>query len=221
MGVFDDYDKELYDIRYAVTLAVGNLHGGIPQNPDIIEGWIRSKMEDSTDDLINQMVFRTLEDLGLDLEQENYDAAIAEMRKRKTNGFYRTHNEELAVAGRHIKAMLKENASIQWPKRKWGPTNKGTINFIPEHIFIPEYLIGLGVKEPTGIDQRQVNTWRGTSFNYEEFVLDAIVEFTVVTDFEFDPKDWAALWTSAQRNGLGTSRSQGYGTFTVERWDRL
>ena len=125
------------------------------------------------------------------------------------------------IRGRHIKAGIKEAANILWAKERWGPTSKGTRSFFAEHVFIPEDLVPLGTTEPSGIDQRQVNTWRGTSFNYEEYVLDAKPSFTVITDHEFTKDQWGKLWVVFQRNGIGASRSQGFGTFTVEQWDRM
>ena len=75
MGVFDEYDLEQYDNRYAVTLHIPNIHGGIPQDPRVIEGWLRSKFSDS-DTIVQDMVMRTLEELGKPLESEYLDDAV-------------------------------------------------------------------------------------------------------------------------------------------------
>jgi len=220
MGVFDQYDPIQYNIRYAATLHVFDPHGGIPQDPKIIEGWLRSKFSDS-DELVQEMVMRTLEELGKPLDDEHLEDAIESISAKRVNGFYRAPDGQLAIRGRHIKAGIKEAANILWAKDRWGPTNKGTRSFFAEHVFIPEDFIPLGVTEPAGIDQRQVNTFRGTSFNYEEYVLDVYPEFTVITDHEFTDEQWGRLWVVFQRNGLGASRSQGFGTFEVIKWDRL
>jgi hypothetical protein len=42
----------------------------------------------------------------------------------------------------------------------------------------------------------------------------------VITDHDFTPKEWAAIWTAGEQNGLGASRSQGYGRYEVVRWDK-
>ena len=33
-------------------------------------------------------------------------------------------------------------------------------------------------------------------------------------------KEWAAIWLTAEKNGIGASRSQGFGTFKVVAWDK-
>ncbi len=34
-------------------------------------------------------------------------------------------------------------------------------------------------------------------------------------------EDWAMLWAQAEENGLGTSRSMGFGRFTMLAWERI
>ena len=46
------------------------------------------------------------------------------------------------------------------------------------------------------------------------------IPFTVVTDHDFTDKDWAMIWTTGELQGLGASRSQGYGTYTVTKWEK-
>ena len=45
-------------------------------------------------------------------------------------------------------------------------------NWFPEHVFVIEDRLYLGVSEPTGIIQRFVHTPRGTGIQYEEYVND-------------------------------------------------
>ena len=54
-------------------------------------------------------------------------------------------------------------------------------------------------------------------------VLGVVVACTVAdkSDYEFTDDEWAALWLTAERQGLGASRSQGFGRFTVTQWDRI
>lgn len=112
-------------------------------------------------------------------------------------------------------------ANIRWPKDRWGPSNKGTLSFFPEHVFVQEDRIPLGVTEPTGIAQRFVHTWRGSGIQYEEYVDQAKVTFTVATESKFSEEQWALLWLTAEQNGLGASRSQGYGRFEVVGWKAI
>ncbi len=128
--------------------------------------------------------------------------------------------KQLYIEGRQVKAMIKENANIQWPKRRWGISNKGTRSWFAEHVFVAENRIPLSVIEPSGVDQSFVQTWRGSSIKYEEYVNDAEVAFTIVSDTDIGWDDWATLFVSAEKNGLGASRSTGVGTFTVVRFDK-
>lgn len=75
--------------------------------------------------------------------------------------------------------------------------------------------------EPTGVNQKFVHTFRGSGIQYEEFVMNAQIDFTVIADHEFTPEEWAAIWTSGEQQGIGASRSQGYGRYDVTRWDSL
>ena len=144
---------------------------------------------------------------------------------------------QLHVEGRHLKAMVKEAANIRWAKDRWGPTKKGTRSFFAEHVFIAERCIPLWTSTPAGllapvleatrIDQRFVSTFRGTGIQYEEIVDPAIVMFTIHTDHDFSSeKDkggevWPLLFLTAEANGLGASRSQGYGTFSTTRFEQI
>jgi len=35
------------------------------------------------------------------------------------------------------------------------------------------------------------------------------------------PEQWADLWVHAQENGLGALRSQGFGRFFIQQWERI
>ena len=97
---------------------------------------------------------------------------------------------------------------------------------------VAEDQISLGVKEPTGILQKFVHTFRGSGIQYEEYVEDATLSFTVMSDFDFDAprkdkyKDldldqfWGVIMVTMEQQGIGASRSQGYGRFTTTKWER-
>ncbi len=203
-----------YPHRYNGTLVVTCIAGGTPTDPKVAEGWLKTKLADK-DDLIRDAVAEVMVERGVTADEA---AGIVDTNKH-LNGFKRGAHG-LYIEGRQLKACIKEAASIRWPNAKWGPTRKGTRSFFPEHLFVVEDVLPLGVNEPSGVAQRFVHTWRGSGIQYEEYVEDAKVEFTVITDYDFSAEEWALLWLTAEQQGLGASRSQGYGRFEVVRWDK-
>lgn len=215
MGVFDSYRHAAYPYAFTVTLAVGRIVGGTPTDPKVAEGWIKSRLTENKDDLLAAEVAQIMVERGVTAEEAIQEANIL----RHLNGF-RRDDSGLYIEGRQIKAMIKEAANVRWPKRKWGPSNKGTMGFFAEHVFVAEDRVHLGVESPTAIMQRFVHTWRGTGIQYEEYVDDAKVIFTVESDFEFPEEDWALLFLTGGKQGLGASRSQGFGKFDVMGFEK-
>lgn len=213
MSVFAKYQAKAYPHTYTGTLLVGRIAGGTPTDPNKAEGWIRTKLA-AHDDLIREAVAEVMAERGVTADQ-----AAEEVAKNKhLNGFKRDENG-LYLDGRCLKAAIKEAANIRWPKDRWGPSRKGTLSFFAEHVFVQEDKLRLGVTEPTGIAQRFVHTWRGSGIQYEEYVDDAKLDFTIATDYEFTEEQWALLWLTGEQQGIGASRSQGYGRYEVTRWE--
>lgn len=140
---------------------------------------------------------------------------------------------ELYIEGRQAKAMLKEAAMIAVGAGKenagiepkgWGTTRKGMLNFLVEHMFVKEEQILLGVTDPDEVAQSFVHTWRGSGIKLEEIVHGAVVDFTLQCDYDFEGKEpdfWAKVFLRGEQNGLGASRSQGFGTFRVTRFEPI
>lgn len=216
-SVFEDIRRKTYKFRYEVTISVDEIVGGTPSDPKVAEGFIKTKLATDRDDLIREMVANTMVERGMDADQ-----AIEEATKNKhLNGFKRLPDGQLCIEGRHVKAMLKEAANIRWPKGRWGESKKGTKGFFAEHVFVEEDAIALGVTEPTRINTRFVFTWRGTGIQLEEIVENAQITFHIVTDHEFSDNEWGQLFVTAEQNGLGAARSQGFGTFAVISFERV
>lgn len=221
MSVFDKYQQDSYPYRFAGQLHVGVIAGGIPTDPNVAEGWLRTKLGIDKDELIRQQVAETMVERGVTADE----ATEIVNTNKHLNGFKRDEHG-LYYEGRQLKAALKEAASIavaagKLNGRGWGKTNKGLLSYVAEHIFVIEDKLQLGVTEPTGIAQRFVHTFRGSGIQYEEYVEDAKIDFTVMTDHDFSEKEWAAIWTTGEQQGVGASRSQGYGRYEVTRWDRI
>jgi hypothetical protein len=219
-SVFARFEAKSWPYRFAGTLIVGTIAGGTPTDQKVAEGWLKTKLA-AKDDLLREMVAETMAERGVTAEEA---AKIVDANKH-LNGFKRD-DQGLYIEGRQLKAALKEAASVavasgKLDARGWGKTNKGLLAFFAEHVFVVEDKLHLGVTEPTGIVQRFVHTWRGTGIQYEEYVTDAKVSFTVEADHKFTDEQWAHIWLTGERQGIGASRSQGFGRYTVTNWERL
>lgn len=214
-SVFAKYERKVYPHRFSGVLHVGEIAGGIPTDARKAEGWLRSKIE-AKDDTIRSMVAETMVERGVDADE----ATELVVKANNLNGFKRDESG-LYIEGRQLKAAIKEAACVRWPNERWGPTRKGTKSFFAEHVFVEEDRLHLGVNEPTRINQRFVHTFRGSGIQYEEIVEDAKVAFTVETDEAFKAAQWAELWLTGERQGIGASRSLGFGRYSVVQWDKI
>src|SRR5262245_12530449 len=245
-SVFTSYDDSSYPFRFAGELTLEAIVGGFPSDPKVAEGWLRSKLQ-ATDDRIRELVAQTMTDRNVTAEEatkivnemknlngfkrDRFSAtAIVEQEKAMTDGNLSQEEAlrigELYVEGRQLKAAIKEAASVAVAADKlemtgWGKTRKWLTNYLPEHIFVVEDKLHLGVTQPTGVFQQFVHTHRGSSIQYQEYVEQATIRFTVVTDHPFTKRDWAMLWTTGEKQGLGASRSQGYGQYKVTKWEDI
>ena len=226
-GVFDSFRLEAWNHEFAGQLSVVTIVGGVPSNDRVAEGWIKSKLGLTNDRIIQEAVAQTMAERGVTADEAT--KIVNEMKN--LNGFKRD-DKGLYIEGRQLKAAIKEAASValaagKLEKRGWGETNKGLLSFLAEHVFVVEdrlHLVdadGNNITAPTNINQRFVSTFRGTGIQYEEYVAEANISFTVRTDYEFSEKDWAMIWLTGEQQGLGASRSQGYGRYTITRWDAV
>lgn len=219
-SVFAALQPEAYPFVFEGELTVGKIMGGTPSDPRVAEGWLKSRLMDS-EALLQEKVASVMLERGLDAE----GAVKAVDELKHLNGFKRD-DQGLYIEGRQLKAAIKEAASValaagKIPARGWGKTNKGLLSYLAEHVFVVQDRLHLGVAEASGVEQRFVHTWRGTGIQYEEFVLDAKIRFSVVCDHDFKDAEWAAIWMCGEKQGIGASRSQGFGRYAVTRWDRV
>jgi hypothetical protein len=244
-SVFARYIPKAYPHNFSVSLHVGRIAGGIPTDPRVAEGWIRTKLGETSDDAIRAEVATVMAERAVATEVPLTPADKAKMEKeilaevnanRHLNGFKRKpcadcppqgpgacENDKhlLYIEGRQAKAAIKEAANVRWPKDRWGPSRKGTVSFFAEHVFVQQDQIPLGVVEPTEVNQRFVHTWRGSGIQYEEIVADAQINFTLATDYDFTAEQWGLLWLTGEQQGIGATRSQGFGRYVVTKWERI
>lgn len=231
-STFEELRQKIWSHRFSAEIFVPIIMGGIPFDQKVAEGWIKTKMGLNDDALVQEAVAKTMVEMGVTLEK-----AVEEVDKNKhLNGFKRDKNGFLYYEGRCLKAALKEAISVaadagNLQPRGMGLNNrKGVLSFCAEHVMVAETELSLGVKEPTGILQKFVHTYRGSGIQYEEYVENATIRFTVMSDFDFDgPKSaenqkfeefWGTVMVTMEKQGIGASRSQGYGTFTTTKWQR-
>lgn len=219
-SVFARHIPQAWPYRYAGRLHIAALAGGTPSDPKVAEGWLKTKLGDK-DDLIREAVAEIMVERGLDEE-----AATKEVERRKHLNGFRRDSGGLYIEGRQLKAGIKEAASVaravgKLPDR-WGLTKKGIVNFTAEHIQVVEDRLHLGIDEATRVLQSFPKNARTgqTGIQYTEIAEDVEVDFTVISDHEFSDREWAMLWLTAEQQGIGASRSQGFGRYEVVRWER-
>lgn len=222
-SVFASYETRHYPHRFTGTLHVECIAGGTPTSQKVAESWLKTKFADS-DDLIRAKAAEIMVDRGVGIDEATEEV----VKDSHLNGF-RRDERGLYIKGYQLKAALKEAACVaansgNLTTKGWGtPDNKnyakGLKAWFPEHVFVIEDRLHLGVTEPTGVAQRFVHTRNGNGIQYEEYVEDAKIDFTVETDHAFKDAEWAAIWLAAERLGIGATRSQGYGRYTVTRWE--
>lgn len=244
-SAFAEYMSEAWPYTYEGTLHVPRIAGGTPFDERVAEGWLKSKLGDK-DDLIRELVANTMAEQGITAEEATVEVDM----RQHLNGFRRERCErcpprvngntafcdgehQLFIEGRQLKAALKEAASVaiaadKLTMRGWGKTNKGLLSFLAEHVMVMDERLYLGVSAPSAMDmgrmeiiQRFVHTFRGNGIQYEEIVADAEFDFTIKTDYEFSERDWAMIWLTGEQEGIGASRAQGFGRYTLVRWEQV
>lgn len=229
VSIFADFSDKVWKWRFGASVVVESIAGGIPTDERVAESWLRTKIEDS-DEAIRRAVAETMADRGVSAEE-----AVKLVGSAKHFTGFKRDAKGLYIDGRQVKAAVKEAVMVavaagNVPLRSWGVTSKFAKGFVAEHIMIPEnrvYLLtedGNHVTEPTGIVQQFVHTQYGSAPHYKEHVDDARIDFTVITDFDFDGahKDfWRIVWLTGQEQGVGASRSGGFGRYAVTKWDLL
>lgn len=248
-NVFAHLTDTIYPFKFAGRIEVERLMGGTPSDQNVAEGWLRTKLGEATEDQIAQMVAETMASRNV-TETE----ALAEVGKLKhLNGFKSERCDDcptdpreplcaagehpLYIEGRHLKAALKEAASVARSVEnldtRYGSTNKGTLSFVAEHIIVVETVLVIGkqdangkirnVYKPDGIIQSFPKNPRTnqTGIQNTEYVDNAVIDFTVISDYEWKPEEWGAIWLTGGNQGIGASRSQGYGRYNITRWDMI
>jgi hypothetical protein len=220
VSVFAKYHRKYYPYLYNATISVQNIAGGVPSDPKVAEGWLRSKVK-LNDEVIREAVAATMLERNIDR-----DAAIEIVNANKSLNGFRRDAKGLYIPGHYVKACIKEAVSIavnagNLPSRGWGTTGKGSKEWIPEHIFCINDRLHFGADEPDDIEQTFVHVWNGNGIKYEEIMTMVELDFQIETDYKVTDAQWQAIWETGQNNGIGASRRLGHGKFSMTRWEQV
>lgn len=248
MSVFAKYITKAYPYQYAAIAKVGRIAGGTPSDPNVAESWIKTKITGSSDELIRQAVAEIMVERGMPadeaVEELQKNKHLNGFRRTRcaecpaTGAPCADGKHELYIEGRQLKAAIKEASNVRWPNGRWSigkngdavlrfkegterTSGKATRNWMAEHVFVQEDRLMLGVTEPDGVAQRFVHTFRGSGIQYEEFVDNAELHFTIASDAKLSDEQWGLLWLTGEQQGIGASRSQGYGRYEMMEWKAI
>lgn len=218
-SIFAAQQWKAYPYRFAGTLHVGILLGGIPSDDKVAENWLKAKLVPDDDEALRKAVAETMLERGI-----TADEAVKIVADLKTLNGFKRDDDGLYYEGRQLKAALKEAVSIavaagKVDLRGWGQTRKFLTSYFPEHVFVAEERLHVGRTQPDGVQRQFVHSRYGSSIAHSEFVKGVDIHFTVVTDHSFKPDDWAMIWSTGEQNGIGAGRSMGFGTYEVTRWE--
>ena len=194
--------------HYTVTLQFRDrIVGGIPKSKEMIEGWLTAR---DKPELIDQ----TVQEMGNQLN---------ETIETMWTGF-KSDDEGLYIEGRQIKAMFKEAANII--RRAIGFDGFMRAR-VAEKVFITPDRVHLGVKEPTGWEEKPIHvmTRQGprNALKRYDYVDQPRITFRirVLDDGTITEEHLRALLDYAQEGGLGADRGQGMGKFDVVEFKEI
>lgn len=135
--------------------------GGVPKDPNIIVGWIKSKMpwlntaehmrtviELAREGGVDFDPGYTLEEqfklitgdpmitVGADSVAEKANALAEQIAFLKHAQGFNRGSRGLFIPTRYVKANLREVVNINFPKTRWGVSGKGAKNFFVERVFV-------------------------------------------------------------------------------------
>jgi len=225
-------DKGVFS-KYVVTLQfTGWVMGGIPQNPEVIEGWIRTKMigKDADAAQIRAYVIKTMDELGMevspDMTMDELNAVAKRVAAEQHGNTFKRDALGFYLGDYQIKAALKEVTNILFAGERWGVTRKGPKSFLAERVYVDEQRIHLGRTEPDGV-HLQIGHVTGpqgprSTLTYVHYVDQPTVSFTVSSLHDLVTEDqWRQMFVLMQKSGIGALRSMGYGQFVVTGFEKV
>lgn len=216
-------EKKLWE-EYEVELRVlDKLYGGLPKNPELIEGFLKGK--GVPEEAAKEMAPKIAAEIAA--ENQETEERMWTTFKRDEKGIY--------IETRQIKALLKEavGETEMWKqqglaglKSRVGgavfPKGEGGADLTRLYL----YRDGKAVKEPDGFDETvgHVSGPQGKRaiLKRKDFVLTPTVRFTLRVANPRVKKDiLAALFEVGEEIGLGADRSQEHGKFKMLKFEKV
>lgn len=227
VGLWDD--SHLFT-KYQVTAKfTGKVMGGVPQDPNVIEGWMQQRFIGG-DEQFRALLAEELQDRGIEnpdrLSMDELREATKSLAAEQKGNAFRRDENGLYISDYQLKAAFKECVNILYAGERWGRTSKGPRSFVAERIFIDEARIYLGRQEPDG-RHMQVGHVTGpkgphSTLTYYDYAVQPEITFTVSSLRDCLESDhWRDIFLTMQREGIGAIRSLGYGQFRVTNFKRI
>lgn len=221
--------------HYHVEIQIRDLIvGGVPGDESVIRKWLEARME-LDDTALQELLDETIVARNGPMSAaEKVDALVASPSAPSVNGFKRDlETGELIYETRCMKAAIKEWANSAYPGTDWpGKTEvskgfrKGLMSTLEERVFVEGRGIGLGVKEPTTVEERvkHVMTPQGprSSINRVEVVERPLLSFTLKVRDDFLPwSAWGRIWQAGEEIGVGADRGRSDGRFDLIALEKI
>jgi hypothetical protein len=218
--------------RYRVTIRCrGLLVGGVPSDESVIRKWLESRM-DLDKNALDELVQKTLRERGMQPEgvptAEIVDALVASPQAPSINGFKRLPDGELAWESRCWKAAVKEACNSAYPGTDWEgkasapyiAKRKGLMATAAERIFVEGDLLGLGVKEPTRVEERIKHVMTASGPRSAVASVEVVDRPTItgiwrVHDDFLGRAAWKKIFERAEDIGIGADRGRSDGQFDL------
>jgi hypothetical protein len=207
--------------------------GGTPQKPDLIAGWLKKNIGVTDEEEVVSAVRTVLSDMGIEAAGatlEELTKAAEEVGAMRHGNSFRRDSAGLFLEGRVIKSMLKESTSICFATMKaserWGPTKKSPKSALAEWVFVDDLRVHLGRETPDGTFTMHGvvsgPTGSRSTLTQYDYCVQPTISFTVTSFHDRVTEDqWVTILQHGELIGLGALRSQGFGQFAVQAFDRL
>lgn len=237
-SIFADRTENYTQYRVEVKV-VDRIMGGTPQKADLIAGWLKKNLGVTDQEEVIAAVRSVLSDLGQDVPEdatlEQLTAAAEIVGAERHGNTFRRDDTGLFLEGRVVKSMLKESTNICFATRKsserWGPTGKGPKDALAEWVFVSDLRLhlmrdGEAIREPDGTFTMHgvvggPQGKRSTLTQYA-YCVQPTITFTVKSFMDRVTEDqWVTILQHSELIGLGAIRSQSFGQFAVQAFDKL